>query len=109
MENGLPRQCAHWLAMTWLSDSLRQLEGKPPYSASFLLEIRLLLPEGDGSGVRVHGVHNGQRFQPITQIPDDLAAEQDAFTRVQPGSFFVCVDSFVFRYICLEQPSNNSH
>ena len=40
---------------------------------------RLLLPELNSPRFRIHGVHNGQGFQMIAQIPDHPAADLKSF------------------------------
>ena len=40
--------------------------------------MNLLLAEGDGAVLGIHAIHNGQRLQMVTQIPDDLAADLEA-------------------------------
>ena len=38
-----------------------------------------LFPKRDLSGFRIHGIHNGQGFQLVAQIPDHLTANLEAF------------------------------
>src|SRR5699024_6625446 len=38
-----------------------------------------LFPEGNRPGLRVHGVYDSQRFQPVSQITDDPSADLKSF------------------------------
>ena len=40
--------------------------------------IPLLLPELDGASLRVHGIHDGQRLQPVAQVAQNLTANLEA-------------------------------
>ena len=52
-----------------------------------LLYSKLLLAEGNGALLRVHGIHNGQRLQVVTQVSNDTAADLEALFHNDAAAF----------------------
>ena len=47
----------------------------------------ILLPEGNGAGFCIHGIHDGKGLHMVAQVPDDPAADLEALLNDNAAAF----------------------